>query len=173
VIGFDVYNAIENCANLLEQFGGHKYAAGLSLKKENLQSFIVQFEKEVCQSITNEQMNPEILIDRELNFDQINFKTYRIINQMEPFGPGNSRPIFMTKNILDTGYAKLIGKDQTHLKLSITNSDRRSNIDAIGFGMHSKKDLVINRQHFSICYNIDLNEWNGKTSIQLRLKDLK
>jgi single-stranded-DNA-specific exonuclease len=173
VSGFDVYNAINACAHLVEQFGGHKYAAGLSIKKENLNQFVDAFEKVVSDTITDDQLHPEILIDTILDFEMIDHKTYRLIKQMAPFGPGNSRPVFMTNNILDSGFGKAIGKDKTHLKLSIMDDEKSNKINAIGFGMAQKLELTKNKQKFDICYCIEENEWNGLVSLQLRLKDLK
>lgn len=173
VLGFDVYNAIDACSHLVEKFGGHKYAAGLSIKKENLSQFVAAFEKVVSETITEDQLNPEILIDNSLNFNEIDHKTYRLIKQMAPFGPGNGRPVFFTKNIFDSGYGKVIGNDQTHLKLSITDAEKSNKINAIGFGMAPKLELINNHQSFDICYCIEENEWNGVVSLQLRLKDIK
>lgn len=173
VSGFDVYNAIDSCSHLVEQFGGHKYAAGLSIKKENLNQFVDAFEKVVRESITEDQLQPQVIIDNRLGFNEIDHKTYRLIKQMAPFGPGNSRPVFVTENIFDSGYGKVIGKDQTHLKLAITDSEKTNKIDAIGFGMAPKLNLTNRNQSFNICYCIEENEWNGVVSLQLRLKDIK
>lgn len=173
VSGFDVYNAINACADLVEQFGGHKYAAGLSIKKDNLNLFVDAFEQAVSQTITKDQLQPEIVIDNVLEFDNIDHKTYRLLKQMAPFGPSNSRPVFATENILDNGFAKVIGKDKTHLKLIITDSKNSNQINAVGFGMATKIDSTTNKQLFDICYCIEENEWNGVVSLQLRLKDIR
>ena len=173
VVGFDIYEAIDQCSHLLDRFGGHKYAAGLSLKKENLNEFVQLFEKVVKERISSEQLTPEIVIDRELAFNQIDLKTYRIIKQMEPFGPGNNRPTFVTTNVFDSGFGKLIGKENNHLKLHLKNEKSNNSIDAIGFGMFDKKDLIEDKKCFDVCYNLDLNQWNGNANLQLRLKDMK
>ena len=173
VVGFDIYEAIDQCSHLLDRFGGHKYAAGLSLKKENLNEFVQLFEKVVKERISSEQLTPEIVIDRELAFNQIDLKTYRIIKQMEPFGPGNNRPTFVTTNVFDSGFGKLIGKENNHLKLHLKNEKSNNSIDAIGFGMFDKKDLIEDEKCFDVCYNLDLNQWNGNANLQLRLKDMK
>ena len=173
VVGFDIYEAIDQCSHLLDRFGGHKYAAGLSLKKENLNEFVQLFEKVVKERISSEQLTPEIVIDRELAFNQIDLKTYRIIKQMEPFGPGNNRPTFVTTNVFDSGFGKLIGKENNHLKLHLKNEKSNNSIDAIGFGMFYKKDLIEDEKCFDVCYNLDLNQWNGNANLQLRLKDMK
>jgi len=179
VKGFDVYNALEACAEHLEQFGGHKYAAGLTLKDENYEAFKKAFEKVVSETIDPELLVPEIAIDLEIDFPQITPKFLRIINQFEPFGPLNMTPIFMSKNIYDTGFPKLMGADQLHLKLFVKQSRPETSgfgtegIAAIGFGMGNKMDLVSNKKPFDAAYCIDENEWNGTVSIQLRLRDIK
>ena len=171
--GFDVYNAIDACSDLLEQFGGHKYAAGLTLKKENLEAFIQRFEKVVSQTISSEMLTPKISIDLEMSIDDINKKTHRIIEQMAPFGPANSRPVFMAKGLIDNGTGRLIGQEKNHLKLAITDSENSKTLDGIGFGMSNHLSLIENKQIFDICFVMDLNEWNGITNLQLRLKDLR
>ena len=172
VKGFDVYNALETCAEHLEQFGGHMYAAGLTLKEENYLAFKQAFEKVVSETIDPELLLPEISIDLEIEFPQITPKFLRIINQFEPFGPLNMTPIFMSKNINDTGFPKLMGADQSHLKLFVKQNNSQG-IAAIGFGMGNKLNLVTNKKPFDAAYCIDENEWNGTVSIQLRLRDIK
>lgn len=172
VKGFDVYNALEACAEHLEQFGGHRYAAGLTLKEENYVAFKQAFEKVVSETIDPELLLPEISIDLEIDFPQITPKFLRIINQFEPFGPLNMTPIFMSKNINDTGFPKLMGADQSHLKLFVKQNNSEG-IAAIGFGLGNKMDLVTNKKPFDAAYCIDENEWNGTVSIQLRLRDIK
>jgi single-stranded-DNA-specific exonuclease len=173
VIGFDVYDAIDACSDLLEQFGGHKYAAGLSLKKENLNAFVAQFEKVVSSTITEEMLAPEIRIDAELPIDKVDKKLLRILSQMEPFGPGNNRPVFLSKEVKDVGYGRLIGADKTHLKLNLTSEDSAKKFDAIGFSMSDKFDFIKGGKSFDICYVLEENVWNGKSNLQLRLKDLR
>lgn len=172
VKGFDVYNALEACAEHLEQFGGHMYAAGLTLKEENYLAFKQAFEKVVSETIDPELLLPEISIDLEIEFPQITPKFLRIINQFEPFGPLNMTPIFMSKNICETGFPKLMGADQSHLKLFVKQNNSQG-IAAIGFGMGNKLNLVSNKKPFDAAYCIDENEWNGTVSIQLRLRDIK
>jgi single-stranded-DNA-specific exonuclease len=169
---FDVYNAIEACAAHLEQFGGHKYAAGMTLKEENYDNFKNAFEKAVRQTIDPELLVPEILIDAEINFADINAKLLRILSQFEPFGPLNMTPIFLSKSVIDTGYAKTIGQNNEHLKLFVKqqNSD---GIGAIGFKLGSKLDLVNNKKAFEAVYTVDENEFNGNVCLQLQLKDLR
>ena len=173
VSGFDVYNAIEACSDLLEQFGGHKYAAGLTLKKENLTPFIQRFEQEVSTTITDEMQIPKINIDLEIPIEDINMKTHRIIEQMAPFGPSNSRPVFMIKGVIDNGSGRLIGQDKNHLKLAITDTDNSNTLDGIGFGMSDYFSTIKDKQPFDLCFVLDLNEWNGTSSLQLRIKDIR
>ncbi|WP_298397718.1 single-stranded-DNA-specific exonuclease RecJ [Flavobacterium sp.] len=169
---FDVYNALEACAEHLEQFGGHMYAAGMTLKEENYQKFKDAFEKEVQKTIAPDLLIPEISVDLEINFSDINPKLIRLLSQFEPFGPQNMTPVFMTKNVIDTGYAKPLGKDNEHLKLFV-KQNHSEGFGAIGFGLGSKLESTKNRNPFDAVYCIDENEFNGKVTVQLRLKDLK
>lgn len=174
--GFDIYDAIDSCSHLLEHFGGHTYAAGLALKPENLETFLSTFEEYAQQHLTEEMMTPEIEIDEEIFFSDINSKFFRVLNQFAPFGPGNMPPLFVSKNVLDTGFAKLVGKngDQKHLKFEAVHKDHSGNpLKAIAFNFgHYLNDLETGKT-FSICYHIDENSWLGTTSLQLRVKDMK
>ncbi|MFY8214633.1 MAG: single-stranded-DNA-specific exonuclease RecJ [Flavobacterium sp.] len=172
VSGFDVYTALEACAEHLVQFGGHKYAAGLSLKPENYAAFKQAFENVVQTTLPTEMETPEIAIDASLQLEQITPKLMRILKQFEPFGPLNLAPVFHTAQLRDTGYAKPIGADQTHLKLQVVqgNSER---FGAIGFGLADKLPLVNQRQSFEAVYCLEENEWNNTVSIQLRIKDIQ
>jgi single-stranded-DNA-specific exonuclease len=169
---FDVYNALEACAEHLEQFGGHMYAAGMTLKEENYKNFKNAFEKVVSETIHPDLLTPEISIDAEINLDDIDDKLIRILNQFEPFGPQNMTPVFMTKGVKDTGFAKQLGKAEEHLKLFVKQNNSQG-FGAIGFGHGDKLELVNNKQPFDAVYCIDENEFNGNVSIQLRLKDLR
>tara|TARA_Y100000813_G_scaffold19438_1_gene12959 strand:+ start:80 stop:1783 length:1704 start_codon:yes stop_codon:yes gene_type:complete len=173
VSGFDVYNAIDACSDLLEQFGGHKYAAGLTLKKENLPAFTQRFEEVVSTTITAEMQIPKINIDLEMPMEDITMKTHRIIEQMAPFGPSNSRPVFMTKGVIDNGSGRLIGQDKNHLKLAITDTDNSKTLDGIGFGMSDYFSTINDKRPFDVCFVLDLNEWNGTSNLQLRIKDIR
>lgn len=175
VKGFDVYNALEACSEHLEQFGGHMYAAGMTLKKENYQLFKDAFEKEVERTIHPDMLTPEISVDAEINFADITPKLTRILKQFEPFGPQNMTPIFLTKNVKDTGYGKPMGQKEEHLRLFVKQSRSlgTEGIAAIGFGLGDKFDLTTNQKTFDAVYCIDENEWNGKVSLQLRLRDIK
>ena len=169
---FDVYNAIETCSMHLEQFGGHKYAAGMTLKEENYEAFKAAFEKEVRNTISSELLIPEIEIDAEINLSDISPKLIRVLNQFEPFGPENMTPVFMTKNIKDTGYPKLLGKEEEHLKLFV-KQENSEGFGAIAFFMGSKLNQISNQKPFDAIYCIDENEFKGTVTVQLRIKDFK
>ena len=172
VIGFDVYNALEACSDYLEQFGGHMYAAGMTLKAENYELFKAAFEKEVERTIHPDMLTPEILIDAEIDFDLISPKLIRLLKQFEPFGPQNRTPVFLTKTIKDSGYAKKLGETEDHLRLFVRQKDSES-FAAIGFGLGKKIDIVAHQKTFEAVYSIDENEFNGKITTQLRLKDIR
>jgi single-stranded-DNA-specific exonuclease len=169
---FDVYNALESCAQHLEQFGGHMYAAGMTLKEENYAAFKEAFEREVEKTIHPDLLLPEIAIDAEINLTDINEKLVRLLNQFEPFGPQNMTPVFVTKGVKDTGYAKGIGQNEEHLKLFVKQNGSEG-FGAIGFNLGNKIELVKNQNPFEAVYCIDENEFNGNVTVQLRLKDLK
>jgi single-stranded-DNA-specific exonuclease len=172
VKGFDVYNALDACSEHLEQFGGHMYAAGMTLKAENYKIFKAAFERQVQETILPEMRTPEIEVDAEIDFTDITPKLVRILKQFEPFGPLNMTPVFMTKNVKDTGYAKTLGSEEEHLRLFVKqhNSD---GIAAIGFGLGKKIDIVKNQKTFELAYSLAENEWNGTVSTQLMLKDIR
>jgi single-stranded-DNA-specific exonuclease len=172
VKGFDVYNALEACSEYLEQFGGHMYAAGMTLKAENYTAFKEAFEQQVQKTIHPDQLIPEVEIDAEINFSDITPKLCRILKQFEPFGPMNMTPVFLSKNVIDTGYGKKIGSEEEHLKLFV-KQNQSEGIAAIGFGLGDKIDLTTNQKPFQIAYCIDENEWNGNVSTQLRLKSIQ
>jgi len=172
VKGFDVYNALEACTEHLEQFGGHMYAAGMTLKEENYQLFKDAFEKEVERTIHPDMLTPEITVDAEIDFADITPKLIRILKQFEPFGPQNMTPIFLTKNIKDTGYGKPMGQEDEHLKLFVKQNNSEG-IAAIGFNLGNKIELTTHQKPFQAVYCIDENEWKDKLSLQLRLRDIK
>lgn len=172
VKGFDVYNALEQCSEFIEQFGGHKYAAGLTLLEANYGKFKAQFEKVVSETIDPKLLIPEISIDSQLNLTDITPKFYRIISQFAPFGPGNMTPVFMTEDLQDTGYGNQVGEDKTHLRLTATQN-RKGKLVGIGFGLGDQIELIKNKKTFKAAYTIDKNEWNGNGSLQLKLKDVK
>ncbi|MDO8899455.1 MAG: single-stranded-DNA-specific exonuclease RecJ [Bacteroidales bacterium] len=169
---FDVYDAIDHCSDLLEHFGGHKYAAGLSLKIENLELFKKKFNDFVSNTIKDEILVPEIEIDTYLNFSDITPKFMRILKQFAPFGPGNLSPVFRTDNIIDSGRSRIVGKN--HLKLELIQIDSRSEpFSGIAFQKGDKYDAIKSGVPFSICYHLEENEWQGKTNLQLNVKDIK
>ena len=172
VKGFDVYNALENCSHLIEQFGGHMYAAGLTIKEENYPAFKAAFEAEVSATLPNHLQTPEIKIDAEINFDSITPKFYRILKQFAPFGPQNMSPVFMTSGVQDTGYGKCVGEDQTHLRVTLAQKDSQK-ITGIGFGLGTDLPIIKSKTPFKVVYSIDENEWNGHVSLQLKLKGIK
>nr|WP_299032487.1 single-stranded-DNA-specific exonuclease RecJ [uncultured Tenacibaculum sp.] len=171
VKGFDVYNALEQCSEFIEQFGGHKYAAGLTLLPEQYQNFKNKFEEVVKTTIDKDLLTPEITIDAELDLSEITPKFFRIVQQMAPFGPLNMKPVFTTTAVRDNGYGKQVGADSSHLKLNIIYGSDQKTYNAIGFGLGNKISAVHN--DFDIVYTLDENTWNGHTTIQLILKDLK
>ena len=172
VSGFDVYNALENCSHLLEQFGGHMYAAGLTIKEENYPAFKVAFEAEVLATLPAHLRTPEIKIDADINFEAITPKFYRILKQFAPFGPQNMAPVFMTDAVLDTGYGKCVGEDQTHLRVTLAQNSGPKMV-GIGFGLGEHLPIIKNKTPFKVVYSIDENEWNGRVSLQLKLKGIK
>jgi len=172
--GFDIYDAVDACGDLLEHFGGHTYAAGLSLKPDNLDVFRERFENYVREHITEEMAKPEIEIDATLDLQDIKRKFFDIIKQFAPFGPGNMSPVFQTDNLIDAGKAKIVGNN--HLKLEVVQLDVRCEpISSIAFqqGTPDLFEYIRDGNLFSICYHIEENEWNGKKSFQLNIKDIK
>ena len=173
VKGFDVYNALEACTEHIEQFGGHKYAAGLTLDESCYEAFKNKFEEVVSQSIDQKLLTPEINADLELNLNEITPKFYRILKQFAPFGPGNMTPVFLTQHLTDTGYGKAVGQTQDHLKCSVQQLPDKNFIGAIGFNLGDKLPLIQHKKPFDAVYSIDENEWNGKVSLQLKLRDIR
>jgi single-stranded-DNA-specific exonuclease len=168
---FDLYEAISKCSHFCEKFGGHKYAAGLSIKKENLNAFINAFEIAVDETITNDQLSPKIDIDMEIDINDVDEKLFRIIKQFSPFGPLNPSPVFISKRVIDNGYGKKLGAEKSHLRI-IAKTEHGS-ITGIGFGMGNSFDKIKDYKEFDICYSIQNNEWNGRRNLQLMLVDLK
>jgi single-stranded-DNA-specific exonuclease len=171
VDGFDVYAAIEECSDLLEQFGGHKYAAGLTMPVENVPVFQKKFEETVARLITDEQLTPLVNIDARIALSDINSKFYNIIKQMAPFGPGNMRPVFISENLMVYGYPQIL-KEQ-HLKFSVRQEGSQKIFNAIGFGMAYLYESVLQGKPFRMAYTVDENHYNGNTSLQLMIKDIK
>ncbi|HNQ26710.1 MAG TPA: single-stranded-DNA-specific exonuclease RecJ [Aquaticitalea sp.] len=172
VSGFDVYNALEACSEHLEQFGGHKYAAGLTLKEENYEVFKQAFEDEVSRTIDTSLLTPEIKIDAKIELSDITPKFFRILKQFEPFGPGNMTPIFVADNLKDSGFGKCVGENDKHLRLNIGQHDSQT-FAAIGFNLGTKYHLAKSPRAFKAVFTIDENVWNDKVSLQLRLRDIE
>ena len=168
----DLNIVLESCSHILEQHGGHKYAAGLIIKNENLQLFKEAFESAVENSHKEKVIEQELNIESIINFDQITPKFFRILKQFEPFGTGNRAPIFLTENISLKGKPFELGKDKEHIKLNLTQ-DKKTVFSSIGFWFTSKFSLLENKSNFSAAYTIEENNWKDRTTIQLNLKDLK
>lgn len=168
---FDIYEAIEACSDLLEQFGGHKYAAGLSLKPENVEAFRDRFETIVSSTITDAMLVPEVEIDAEIEFSEIDPKLLRILKQFSPFGPDNPNPVFATKHVYDRGWAQLVGSN--HLKLELMHESLPSrSFPAIAFNMGEWYPQISMGQPFNACYTLEENEWNGNITLQLNVRDI-
>lgn len=174
VSNFDIYKVVESCRDLLENFGGHTYAAGLSLKEENLQRFKERFQQIAAQEIVPEQLVPQIDIDAVLDLKQINAKFMSDLKKMSPFGPENHKPVFCTHGVQDYGTSKLVGREQEHIKLEIIDSKSASSpIHGIAFGMSRFNAHIKQMKPFDICYTIEENTYNGNTTLQLMIKDIR
>lgn len=172
--GFNLYQAITECVDLLESYGGHMYAAGLTLKIEHVQKFTDRFEEIVKNTITPDMMIPQIEIDAELNFKDITPKFFRLIKQFEPFGPENANPVFFAENVSDNGYARLVGTEDVHLQLGLIQEDSPfNNYRAIAFNQASYLSKIKNGSAFDIAYTLVENSFRGNTTIQLNIKDIK
>ena len=172
VKGFDVYNALEQCSEFIEQFGGHKYAAGLTLLPEQYDNFKAKFEAVVKSTIDERLLTPEISVDLKIELSDVDAKLMRLLKQIGPFGPQNMHPVFMSENLQDTGYGKCVGEDDKHLRF--TAKQVASNpIVGIGFGLGKKLSAITNKKPFSTAYVLDENEWQGNVSLQLMVKDIK
>ena len=174
VRGFDLYDSIERCADLLENFGGHIYAAGLTLKEENLPEFARRIETYVSEHLTPEMSMPVVDVDSKLDFSQITPKFFRILKQFQPFGPGNNSPVFLTEHVYDDGNGRKVGPAAQHLKLElIQESQPYRQIGAIGFNMAEYFDHIKAGNPIDICYSVVENYYRGNSTIQLRLKDMR
>lgn len=174
VRGFDLYDAIGRCADLLENFGGHIYAAGLTLKEENLPEFAARIEKYVGERMTEDMTVPLIDVDADLNFSQITPKFFRILKQFQPFGPGNNAPVFRTENVYDDGNGRKVGPAAQHLKLElIQESQPYRQIPAIAFNMSDFFEYIKSGNPVDVCYSVVENYYRGNSNIQLRIKDMR
>jgi len=168
---FDVYNAIESCSELLEQFGGHKYAAGLTLKVENVPAFQKKFEQVVSDTIKEEMLTPEIEIDSTIQLNELDAKFYRVVKQFAPFGPNNMNPVFLTTKVKHKLTLRKVGVN--HLKMDVYQEGLEKSFPAIAFGMGHYYDELMENDNFDICFAADENEWNGNVILQLNIKDIK
>lgn len=174
VLGYDLYQAIDACGDLLENFGGHMYAAGLTLKKENIELFQERFEKVVSETITDDQLIPKVEIDTQIDFSDISENFYNTLKQFQPFGPGNMAPVFMSSSVFDNGSGRLVGSSSEHLKLDLLQKEAPYHqFPAIGFSMVEHFSLIRDGKPFDICYSIEENEFRGNITLQLNLKDIK
>lgn len=169
--GFDLYEAIGQCADLLEQFGGHTHAAGLTLKESNIETFRKRFEEIAEANLKDEDLKPVQYIDQSLQFDKIDYKFYNILKQMGPFGPGNLSPVFISENVTDTGQVRLL-KDK-HLKLKLIQKDNTMVYEAIAFNFGEFFEIIKKGETFDVCYSLEENVYNGRSSLQLNIKDIK
>ena len=174
VQGYDLYQAIEACSDLLESFGGHMFAAGLTLKKENIQPFIQRFEEYVNNTITEDQLMPRIFIDTELSFSEINEEFFRVMSQFQPFGPENMSPVFISRNVSDTGTGRMVGSNGEHLKLDLCQETATTkSFPAIAFSQANHFEYIKGGNPFDICYSIEMNEFRGNRNLQLNIRDIK
>ncbi|MDQ1296362.1 MAG: single-stranded-DNA-specific exonuclease [Bacteroidota bacterium] len=174
VQGYDLYQAIEACSDLLESFGGHMYAAGLTLKKENIQQFIERFEQYVKDTISEDQLLPRIFIDTELSFSEINEEYFKVMSQFQPFGPENMAPIFISKNVFDSGTGRMVGSNGEHLKLELCQESTGTiTFPAIAFGQADSFEYIKGGNPFDICYSLEMNEFRGTRNLQLNIRDIK
>lgn len=171
ITDFDIHEAISACDELLEQYGGHRYAAGLTMDESNVEAFKEKFEEVVASKITEEILTPTLDLEFELPFERVDMKFLGLLEQMHPFGPENMTPVFMTSDVEDAGYSKVVGSDQSHLKLDLIQNGHKAS--GIAFGMADKIDLVKSGKPFSVCYTVEKNVFNGKTSVQLMVRDIK
>ncbi len=174
VQGYDLYQAIEACSDLLESFGGHMFAAGLTLKKENIEPFMERFEKHVYNTITEEQLIPRVFIDTELFFSEINEDFFRTMSLFQPFGPENMSPVFVSRNVFDTGSGRMVGSNGEHLKLDLCQeSSGQKSFPAIAFNQANHFEYIRGGNPFDICYSLEMNEFRGNKNLQLNIRDIK
>jgi len=174
VQGYDLYQAIEACSDLLESFGGHMFAAGLTLKKENIRPFMERFEQYVNNTITEEQLVPRIFIDSELSFSEINDEFFKTMSQFQPFGPENMSPVFVSRNVFDTGSGRMVGSSGEHLKLDLCQeSTGQKSFSAIAFSQANHFEYIRGGNPFDICYSLEMNEFRGNRNLQLNIRDIK
>ncbi len=172
VSGFDVYSAVQHCADLLENFGGHTYAAGLSLRVENVEAFKQRFEAYVAEHILDEQTQPTLDIDAQLDFSDINIKFFQDLKKFSPFGPGNAKPIFFTPRVYDYGTSKVVGRGQEHIKLELVDNKSSNIMNGIAFGQSSQARYIKTKRAFDICYTVEENT-HKRGEVQLQIEDIR
>ncbi|MCX7953978.1 MAG: single-stranded-DNA-specific exonuclease RecJ [Bacteroidales bacterium] len=171
---FDLYSAIEQCSEYLVNYGGHTYAAGMTVSKENLFNFINKFEEVARSLLKDEDIEPFIEVDGILNFNEIDKKFYNLLNRFEPYGPGNNRPIFITKNVKDTGRGRAVGYENKHLKLELVQKNNCEYFfPAVAFNFGKYATSLAEYSEFNICYSIDRNFYNNKEELQIRIRDFE
>jgi single-stranded-DNA-specific exonuclease len=174
VQGYDLYQAIEACSDLLESFGGHMYAAGLTLKMDNIQPFMDRFEQYVKSTIAEEQLVPRVFIDAELSFSEIDEYFFKTMNQFQPFGPENMSPIFVSRNVFDTGAGRMVGSSCEHLKLDLCQeSTGQRSFPAIAFSQANHFEYIKGGNPFDICYSLEMNDFRGNKNLQLNIRDIR
>ena len=174
VAGFDLYEAIESCSDLLENFGGHTYAAGLTMKEENFAEFSRRFEEHVAKRINDDILTPIINVDSYLEFNQITPKFFRLLKQFQPFGPGNPSPVFWSERVYDNGNGRCVGTDNGHLKLELIQEGASyPAMSAIAFNQSDHFAHIQDGNPIDICYSIAENYYRGLANIQLRIKDIQ
>ncbi len=174
VQGYDLYQAIEACSDLLESFGGHMFAAGLTLKKENIRPFMDRFEKFVNSTISDEQLVPRIFVDSELSFSEINEQFFNFLSKFQPFGPENMSPVFVSRRVFDTGTGRMVGSSGEHLKLELhQESAGTASFPAIAFSQANHFEYIKTGNPIDICYSVEMNEFRGNRNLQLNIKDIK
>ena len=171
---FNIYDGIDSCSDLLEDFGGHKFAAGLSMKEENLEEFTERFEQYVAENLEEDAYIPEINVDLPLDLSEITPSFVANLNRFAPFGPGNMAPIFQTNGVVEDGSGKVVGNKGKHIKMRVLYPDKATvPFDGIGYNLNEKFDLITNKKKFDIVYHVEENTWNNKTTIQLNIKDIR
>ncbi len=174
VQGYDLYQAIEACSDLLESFGGHMFAAGLTLKKENIKPFMKRFEQFVNSNITEDQLVPRIFVDTELEFSEISIDFFNVMNKFQPFGPENMSPVFVSRNVFDSGTGRPVGSSGEHLKLELCQeSTGTKSFSAIAFGQADHFEYIKSGKPFDVCYSLEMNEFRGNKNLQLNIRDIK
>ena len=172
VSGFDVYKAVQSCADLLENFGGHTYAAGLSMNVKNVPEFARRFEEYVNAHILDEQTEPSLNIDAYLDFQDVNFRFYQQLKRFAPFGPGNEKPVFCTRRVYDYGTSKVVGRGQEHIKLELVDNKSNTVMNGIAFGQSSQARYIKTKRAFDICYAIEENT-HKRGEVQLQIEDIR